>query len=150
MIPPLFLDVEPQHSVLDLCAAPGSKTTQIIEMLHQNGTKMPTGLVIANDVEKTRCYMLVHHTKRLASPSIMVTNHPAQSFPILPIRLDRILADVPCTGDGTLRKNVDLWRRWAPAMGLGMHKLQLNIAIRAAQMLAIGGKMVLFFFISFK
>ena len=102
MLPPLFLDVQPHHTVLDMCAAPGSKTTQIIEQLHA-GTpgQLPRGLVIANDVEKNRCYMLVHHTKRLASPAIVVTNNPAQSYPRLPIRLDRILADVPCSGDGT-------------------------------------------------
>ena len=86
--------------------------------------------------------MLVHHTKRLASPAIMVTNHPAQCYPRLPIRLDRILADVPCSGDGTLRKNNDLWRRWSAQIGLGMHKLQLRIALRAAQMLSVGGRMV--------
>jgi tRNA (cytosine34-C5)-methyltransferase len=86
--------------------------------------------------------MLVHHTKRLASPSIVVTNNPAQTYPRLPMRLDRILADVPCTGDGTLRKNPDLWRRWLPAMGPGLHQLQVRIAYRAAQMLAEGGRMV--------
>lgn len=145
MLPPLFLDVQPHHTVLDMCAAPGSKTTQIIEFLHSGGglaQTLPTGLVIANDVEKERCYMLVHHTKRLASPAIVVTNNPAQTYPRLPIRLDRILADVPCSGDGTLRKNVDLWRRWNPAMGSGLHSLQVRIAYRAAQMLAVGGRMV--------
>lgn len=59
-------------------------------------------MVIANDVEKERCYMLVHHTKRLASPAIVVTNNPAQQYPRLPIRLDRVLADVPCSGDGII------------------------------------------------
>jgi len=145
MLPPLFLDVQPHHTVLDMCAAPGSKTTQIIEHLHAGGVgaqMLPKGLVIANDVEKDRCYMLVHHTKRLASPAIVVTNNPAQQYPRLPIRLDRILADVPCTGDGTLRKNIDLWRRWNPAMGPGLHALQIRIAYRAAQMLAVGGRMV--------
>eukprot|EP01111_Echinosteliopsis_oligospora_P002084 TRINITY_DN1305_c0_g1_i1.p1 TRINITY_DN1305_c0_g1~~TRINITY_DN1305_c0_g1_i1.p1 ORF type:complete len:779 (+),score=289.13 TRINITY_DN1305_c0_g1_i1:45-2381(+) len=143
MLPPLFLDVQPQHTVLDMCAAPGSKTTQIIESLHAaSGNAPPKGLVIANDVDKDRCYMLVHQTQRLASPAIMVTNNPAQLYPRLPIRLDRILADVPCSGDGTLRKSADVWRKWAPALGSGLHILQTQIAYRAAQMLVVGGKMV--------
>lgn len=60
MIPPLCLDVQPHHKCLDLCAAPGSKTAQIIEALHSDGSgKIPTGYVIANDVDNKRCYMLV-------------------------------------------------------------------------------------------
>lgn len=50
MIPPLVLDVKPHHKVLDTCAAPGSKTAQIIEALHADGSGIPSGFVIANDV----------------------------------------------------------------------------------------------------
>lgn len=50
MIPPLVLDVKPHHKVLDTCAAPGSKTAQIIEALHADGKGIPSGFVIANDV----------------------------------------------------------------------------------------------------
>ncbi|KAI8853544.1 hypothetical protein BC829DRAFT_439945 [Chytridium lagenaria] len=81
MIPPLLLNVEPEHYVLDMCAAPGSKTAQIIEALHQNVTGMPDGLVVANDVDYKRSHMLVHQTSRLESPSLVVTNHEAQFFP---------------------------------------------------------------------
>lgn len=54
MIPPVVLDVQPGHKVLDMCAAPGSKTAQIIEMLHRGENKVPNGLVIANDVDNKR------------------------------------------------------------------------------------------------
>lgn len=51
MIPPLVLDVKPHHKVLDTCAAPGSKTSQIIEALHADADgSIPSGFVIANDV----------------------------------------------------------------------------------------------------
>lgn len=64
MIPPLVLDVQPHHKVLDMCAAPGSKTAQLIEALHADENKpIPEGYVVANDVDNNRCYMLVHQTK---------------------------------------------------------------------------------------
>lgn len=51
MIPPIILDVQPHHKVLDTCAAPGSKTAQLIEALHSGeADTLPSGFVIANDV----------------------------------------------------------------------------------------------------
>jgi 16S rRNA C967 or C1407 C5-methylase (RsmB/RsmF family) len=55
------------------------------------------------------------------------------------MQFDRILCDVPCTGDGTLRKNVDLWAKWNPAMACGINPVQLAIASRAIDMLKGGG-----------
>lgn len=96
MIPPLLLDVQPGHSVLDMCAAPGSKTAQIIEMLHKTSSmdfivgkgnsplqddKPLNGLVVANDVDNKRCYMLVHQSNRLHSPSVVIINHDASTMP---------------------------------------------------------------------
>lgn len=62
MIPPLVLDVKPHHKVLDTCAAPGSKTAQLIEALHSGGEKdsHPTGFVIANDVSFKTEYIFLH------------------------------------------------------------------------------------------
>jgi tRNA (cytosine34-C5)-methyltransferase len=82
MIPPLLLDVRPHQRVLDMCAAPGSKTAQIIEMLHSTDEE-PTseGVVVANDVDNKRCYMLVHQSKRLHSPCSIITNHDAVNMP---------------------------------------------------------------------
>jgi multisite-specific tRNA:(cytosine-C5)-methyltransferase len=137
-IPPLFLKVEPHHKVLDMCAAPGSKTFQLLEMIHQADKpgELPDGMVIANDSDVQRCHLLIHQTKRMCSPNILVTNHDAQLFPGLkdkscrgaatlnqgdaegPVEdgnrllFDRILCDVPCSGDGTLRKAPDIWRKW--------------------------------------
>jgi len=54
---------------------------------------------------------------------------------------DRIICDVPCGGDGTLRKNPEVWQRWHPEFGIGLHPLQLRIALRGAALLKVGGLM---------
>uniref|UniRef100_A0A8C6M6C0 tRNA (cytosine(34)-C(5))-methyltransferase n=1 Tax=Nothobranchius furzeri TaxID=105023 RepID=A0A8C6M6C0_NOTFU len=152
MIPPLLLKIEPHHKILDMCAAPGSKTAQLIEMLHSDmEVPFPEGFVIANDVDNKRCYLLVHQAKRLNSPCIMVVNHDASCIPTLQINsdgrkdilfYDRILCDVPCSGDGTMRKNIDVWKKWTTSNSLHLHGLQLRIAVRGVEQLAVGGRMV--------
>ncbi len=150
MIPPLLLDVEPHHLVIDLCAAPGSKTAQLIEALHVDASKPPTGVVIANDSDYRRSHMLIHQTKRLNSPNLIVTNHDAQLFPRVRaneegteyIKFDRVLCDVPCSGDGTMRKNIQVWSKWSPGDALGLHPTQINILMRGIKMLKPGGRLV--------
>lgn len=152
MIPPLLLKIESHHKILDMCAAPGSKTAQLIEMLHSDiDVPFPEGFVIANDVDNKRCYLLVHQAKRLNSPCIMVVNHDATCIPTLKIDsdgkkdilfYDRILCDVPCSGDGTMRKNIDVWKKWTTSNSLHLHGLQLRIAVRGVEQLAVGGRMV--------
>jgi 16S rRNA C967 or C1407 C5-methylase (RsmB/RsmF family) len=119
MIPPLLLGVQPGHRVLDMCAAPGSKTSQLLEALHAApGGTLPAGFVMANDSDLKRCNLLTHQTKRAGSAGLIVTNHDAATFPELrdggaaggPLRFDRVLADVPCSGDGTIRKAPDIWQ----------------------------------------
>lgn len=165
MIPPLLLDVLPHHCVLDVCAAPGSKSVQLLEALHMLPTdgSAPVkvtgakGLLIANDSDAKRCHMLVHQSlHRIPATAMMVTNHDACQLPGLripanmttisgsqlvdvegegekeaqpsstgpkwrPLLFDRILADVPCSGDGTLRKNVGIWKDWNVGQGAGLH-----------------------------
>merc|ERR1712168_764289 len=155
MIPPLLLDVQPHHKILDMCAAPGSKTSQIIEMLHAgDDNQMPSGLVIANDSDNKRCYLMQHQVKRLSSPNFIITNHDATRFPKLyskpqtegqageEIRFDRILCDVPCSGDGTMRKNPTVWKQWHPATACNRFGIQKRVIERGAQLLAVGGRLV--------
>ncbi|KCV69354.1 hypothetical protein H696_03786 [Fonticula alba] len=163
MIPPLLLDVQPDHLVLDMCAAPGSKTAQIIEALHEtplmeDGTPaLPTGMVVANDVDHRRCQMLVHQIKRLQSPACVTSNYDASLFPTIslpvedpatqhplsnPLQFDRVLCDVPCSGDGTLRKNPAIWSKWNHANAIALHNLQIRIAVRGLELLKIGGRFV--------
>ena len=98
MLPPLFLQAEKDDLVLDMCAAPGSKTMQILEKVHTG-----TGAVIANDANERRARMLINQTSRMLSNHIAVTSHLGQNYPSLGDSLfDKVLCDVPCSGDGTL------------------------------------------------
>ncbi|KAL2823373.1 S-adenosyl-L-methionine-dependent methyltransferase [Aspergillus cavernicola] len=186
MIPPLVMDLRPGMTVLDMCAAPGSKSAQLMELVHageedamlqaakqvKEGTAGPepigpegladdgrtTGLLIANDSDHKRAHMLVHQMKRLSSPNLIVTNHDATMFPSIRLpskpsvdgkpspnrylKFDRILADVPCTGDGTARKNFGVWKDWTPMNAVGLHAVQVRILVRALQMLKVGGRVV--------
>lgn len=154
MIPPLLLDINSSSRVFDMCAAPGSKTAQLIEMLHgEDETKVPSGFVLANDENNKRCYLLVHQSlKRLNSPCCLIVNNDAAAMPypkvlldndmIESVRFDQILCDVPCSGDGTLRKNFAIWKTWSPYHGYNLHRLQTRIAKRGLEMLQVGGSMV--------
>ncbi|KAI5954201.1 NCL1 [Candida jiufengensis] len=150
MIPPLLMDIKPEHYVLDMCAAPGSKTAQLVEALHANDDKeQPTGFVLANDSDYKRSHMLVHQIKRLNSPNFLVVNHDAQLFPRIKLnnvkenlKFDRILCDVPCSGDGTMRKNINIWKDFRPGNAIGLHPLQYNILNRGLQLLKAGGRLV--------
>ncbi|KAL1513776.1 hypothetical protein ABEB36_003141 [Hypothenemus hampei] len=152
MIPPLVLDIQPHHKILDMCAAPGSKTAQLLEMLHKGNDSIPSGYIIANDVDNKRCYMLVHQAKRLNSPCVAIINHDSASLPNIfetlsdgstqQVQFDRILCDVPCSGDGTLRKNPDIWMKWTPANSLNLHGIQYRILKRAVELLVVGGRVV--------
>lgn len=192
MIPPLLMDLRPGMTVLDMCASPGSKSAQLLEMLHvgeesrvrkvlrkfakEDGLNLgdetkeeaeadleadpsdagrATGLLIANDADYKRCHLLVHQLKRLSSPNLLVMNHDATQFPSIKLpstdpnsnknnylKFDRILADVPCSGDGTARKNANLWKDWQPASALGLHITQIRILVRALQLLKVGGRVV--------
>lgn len=148
MIPPLLMDVEPHHVCLDMCAAPGSKTAQIIEALNPHHTES-TGMLIANDADYKRTHMLVHQTGRMPSKGLIVVNNDATQFPNISLgpgagtlKYDRILADVPCSGDGTMRKNLEIWKKWAPYDGNSLHTVQLRILERAMNMLKPGGRLV--------
>lgn len=186
MIPPLLIDARPGMTVLDMCAAPGSKSAQLMELLHageeetmqqatkdvQDGNAGPgsigpeglnddgrsTGLLVANDSDYKRAHMLIHQMKRLSSPNLIVTNHDATMYPSIKLpplpstegkpqknrylKFDRILADVPCSGDGTARKNYSVWKDWSPSNALGLYAIQSRILVRALQMLKVGGRVV--------
>jgi len=147
MIPPLLLDVQSHHYVIDLCAAPGSKTGQLIEALHAN-QEPPTGMIIANDADFKRSTIMVRQTKRFESANVVVTHADASAYPqvILEdgtlLEFDRVLCDVPCSGDGTIRKNVTLWNKWNYALGNPLHDLQVRILRRGLQMTKVGGRLV--------
>ncbi|CAO3611220.1 unnamed protein product [Cunninghamella echinulata] len=153
MVPPLLMDIKPHQWVLDMCAAPGSKTSQIVEAIHANDKhkELPYGLVVANDADYKRSQLLVHQLKRLQSPCFMATNHDGSQFPNItisengvetPWQFDRVLCDVPCSGDGTLRKNQKIWKEWSQGAALSLHPIQVQIFLRGAQLTKMGGRIV--------
>jgi multisite-specific tRNA:(cytosine-C5)-methyltransferase len=123
---------------------PHTQTSQLLELLHSSPSLLescvPPGLLIANDSDYKRTHVLIHQTARLPSPSFVVTNVDASIFPSLSLPsdsttdsfgrkpraptllFDRILCDVPCSGDGTIRKNVGIWKKWNPMDANGLHR----------------------------
>ncbi len=137
MLPVLALDPKPGEYILDLCASPGSKTSQIAEHLNDSG------VVVANEIVRGRVNLLVSNMQRHRSRSNIIVNHDARHFPKVPeFGYDRILVDAPCTGTGTTRKNPDVWSRWKPSGGRSMQKLQIDILSRATKIVKSGGRVV--------
>ena len=137
MLPVIALGAEPGDVVLDMCASPGSKTTQIAECLGESG------LVLANEVVNSRVNMLVSNSHRHGSACIGVVNHDGRHMPMVPESgFYRVLVDAPCTGSGTTRKNPDVWSKWLPSGGRSLHNLQVDLLSRAVAITKPGGRVV--------
>lgn len=89
MIPVTLLKIQPNHAILDMCAAPGSKSIQILETLHENLERMNTGFLIANDADSKRAFLLAHQATKLNLPALYVTNNDARKFPNMKHGSDR-------------------------------------------------------------
>merc|ERR1712216_572137 len=139
-VPVALLGVKPGHLVLDLCASPGSKTLQALEQAGASSIDGP-GAVVANELSSERGHVLAHRCGVLGAPcaAFAVTQHKAQTFPGPTSTFDRIVCDVPCSGDGASRKYPEKWRHWAAHLGRSLHSLQLQIALRAAALVRVGG-----------
>ena len=137
MIPVLAMDISPGETVLDMCASPGSKTTQIAECLGDRG------IVFANEISNSRANTLVSNVQRHASRSTIVINHDGRHIPKVPMEgFDKILVDVPCTGSATTRKNPEVWGKWSPEGGRSLHDLQINLLRKAVSLVRPGGVIV--------
>lgn len=104
--------------------------------------------MVANDADPVRCHTLIHRTARLGlrTAALVVTQHRAQCMPGWPAGapsagFDKIVCDVPCTGDGTARKHPEVFHRWEVANGLRQHGVQVRIALRGLALLRVGGTM---------
>ena len=137
MIPVLAMDISPGETVLDMCASPGSKTTQIAECLGDRG------IVFANEISNSRANTLVSNVQRHASKSTVVINHDGRHIPKVPMEgFDKILVDVPCTGSATTRKNPEVWGKWSPQGGRSLHDLQIKLLKKAVSLVKPGGVVV--------
>ena len=131
------LDAQPGEAVLDLCAAPGGKSTQIA------GCMQGHGLLMANEIIPSRAKILSENIERMGIRNALVTNespqHLAERFPLY---FDRILADAPCSGEGMFRKNPAAISEWSPQNVVRCAQRQNEILDCAAQMLRPGGRLV--------
>jgi len=136
MIPPIVLDAKPNETVLDMCAAPGSKSTQIASMMKN------TGVLISNDSDKTRINALRMNLERCGVTNAIVTNMEGGWFKKSGVVFDKILLDAPCSGIGTIRKSLKTIRIWNPKMATKISLIQKDLILTAFDMLKSGGIMV--------
>ena len=137
MAPAAALDVRPGEVVLDLCAAPGGKSTQLAAALGNQG------VLVSNDPEPSRARALAGNLERMGAANAVVVNAlPHRLAARWPERFDAILVDAPCSGEGMFRRDPDARAEWSPAAPAGCAKRQAEILDRAAEMLKPGGRMV--------
>ena len=137
MAPVGLLDVHPGQRVLDLCAAPGGKTTQIAEKLKGEG------LLVCNEIHPKRARILASNIERLGVTNALVLNeHPAKLAEKFKGYFHRILVDAPCSGEGMFRKEDAAVNDWSPALVSMCAARQTEILNSASQMLAPGGVLV--------
>ena len=137
MAPVPFLEVKPGEKVLDLCAAPGGKSTQIGVALQGEG------LLICNEIHPARAKILSENIERMGICNAIVTNESPQKLQnVFPGYFDKILVDAPCSGEGMFRKNEEAKEEWSPENVALCAQRQDEILDCAAKMLRPGGRLV--------
>ncbi len=140
MLPIIALNPSSQDLVLDLCASPGSKTTQASAMMENSGT------IIANDKDIGRIAILQANLERVGASNVIMTRHDAVQLCLrlekLGIKFDKILLDVPCSGEGNIRSNPKTLLTWNIKMIESLSRLQKKIISSAVPLLKDGGELV--------
>ncbi|HOV82444.1 MAG TPA: RsmB/NOP family class I SAM-dependent RNA methyltransferase [Methanothrix sp.] len=134
MAPPLVLDPGPGEMVLDLCASPGSKTTQISQMMQNRG------LVVANEPSLARLAALRSNCERLGVLNAAITRYDGRSFPRG--GFDRVLVDAPCSSEGRERRGPGTLMRCSATRSRGLHVLQAGLLKSALRLVRPGGVVV--------
>ncbi len=134
MVAGSILDPQPGECILDLAAAPGGKTTHL-------ATKMQgTGLLVANEINRTRAKVLSQNVERLGLRNCLVLNEtPERLAQRFPEYFQRVLVDAPCSGEGMFRKDPAACAEWSQEHVLGCATRQTNILESAAYLVAPGG-----------
>lgn len=131
-LPAVILDPEPGTNVLDLCAAPGGKTSQLAAHM------MGHGVIIANDINYNRISILAANVERLGIPNILMTRYRGENFPER-FTFDHVLVDAPCTGEGTYRAEGGRYRDDEEDARSFMSRTQLGILRKALKIVRPGG-----------
>jgi NOL1/NOP2/sun family putative RNA methylase len=133
MIPPIALAPKPGELVLDLCAAPGSKTTQLAAMMRNKG------VIVANDVSGDRLKPLGLNLQRCGVANTIVT---IRANARLGCVFDRVLVDAPCSATGTVRRSLKTLQMWSPAGVRAVAREQRRILMQGWATLKPGGTLV--------
>ena len=137
MLPASLRPPKAGERVLDLCAAPGGKATQLAAAL------CGEGLLIANEIHPTRAGILSQNIERMGVKNAVVTNaSPAELAMKFPAFFDEIVVDAPCSGEGMFRKEADAVTMWSPENVSLCASRQAEILDEAAKMLRAGGYLV--------
>ena len=131
-----ILNVQPGDAVLDLCAAPGSKSTQIIRDLGD-------GFLVANEIDRKRASILLGNLERSGFSNFLCTNDDSKKVcDTFPEFFDRILVDAPCSGEGMIKKHEQALTEWSLDNIHLCATRQAEILDNAARALKPGGTMV--------
>ena len=133
MIPPLVLNPK-DELVLDMAAAPGSKTTQMAAMMKNKG------LIVANDLDYKRIVSLNSNLQRCGVTNTITTMMEGRFFKNY--QFDKILLDAPCSGTGTIRKSPNTISEWSPNIVNRLCGIQKQLARTAFENLKEGGNLV--------
>ncbi len=129
------LEPRPGQTALDLCAAPGSKTTYLAQLMENRG------LIVANDFSRGRLSALAANITRLGAVNVVVTMYPGQDFPMR-TRFDRVLLDVPCSGEGRHRMEQRARLDFSHGGEQRLTDLQKRLILRGFDLLDPNGVMV--------
>lgn len=131
------LDPKPGERILDLCAAPGGKSTQIA------GRMRGQGLLVSNEIVPSRARILSQNIERMGVANCVVCREePKKLAEYFPAFFDRVLVDAPCSGEGMFRKDDVAINEWSPENVSMCAARQRDILEHAAQMVCAGGVMV--------
>jgi 16S rRNA (cytosine967-C5)-methyltransferase len=134
LLAPKFLDAKPGETILDLCAAPGGKTTFIAQLINNEGK------IAACDISEERLKLVQENCTRLGVTCVEAIL--SSTLNSQPSTFDRILVDAPCSNTGVMRRRVDLRWRISPEEILRLKQTQLDLLKLAASKLKSGGVLV--------
>ncbi|MBI3143567.1 MAG: hypothetical protein HYZ16_12135 [Bacteroidetes bacterium] len=121
---------------LDLCAAPGGKSTLLLDRL------APGSFLVSNEADLNRSRALVENLGRWGRHNVLVTNAVVKSFLPMGPMFDLVLVDAPCSGEGMFRKDVRALEQWSPNFVSACAAVQQPLLAQAATLVAPGGYLV--------
>ena len=140
MLSIIALTPKQNELILDLCASPGSKTTQMASQINNTGT------IIANDVNIKRIQILASNLERCGVTNTIITRDDGirlcEKFKLQDLKFDKILLDAPCSGEGTMRSSPKTCLRWNQNTIKSLSKLQKKLFKNAFDILKPNGEIV--------